>query len=59
MSVILVTGNQILSQEINCSKKNLLSLIKLALLTSAITGIVPKILPELINFVGTWFPGFP
>ena len=59
MRVILVTGNQFLSQEINCSKKNSLSLVKLTLLTFGIVGILPKLLPELINFMGTWFPGSP
>ena len=54
---ILVTGNQFLSQEINFSQKNLFSLVKLDLLTSGIVGILPKISPEPINFVGTWFPG--
>ena len=39
----LVTGNQFLSQEINCSKKNSLSLVKLAHLTCGIVGIQPKI----------------
>ena len=28
-------------------------------LTCGIVGITPKILPKLINFVGTWFPGSP
>ena len=58
MRVILVTRNLFVSKEINRSKKNSLSLVKLALLTCGILGILPFV-PELINFVGTRFPGSP
>ena len=39
---ILVTGNQFLSQKINCNKKNSVSLVKLALSTCGIVCILPK-----------------
>ena len=55
----LVTGNPFLSQEIYCSKNNSLFWVKLALLICGITGLLLKILPEPINFMGTWFPGSP
>ena len=56
--VILVTGNRFLSKEINSSQKNLFSLVKLALSSPCgIDWILPKILPELLPFVGIWFPG--
>ena len=61
MRVILVTRNLFLSQEIrSCHRKNnSLFWVKLALLICGITGLLPKISPEPINFMGTWFPGSP
>ena len=51
----LVTRNLFLSQEIN--SEEITFMVKLALLTCIITEILPKFLPEVINFVCTWFPG--
>ena len=56
---ILVTRNQFLWQEINSNQKNSLSLVKLALIPCGFAGILQKNLPELMNFVRTWFPGSP
>ena len=50
---IYVRGNQFLSQEINSSQNNFLSLVEVYLSIC----LNPPILPEVIYFVGTWFPG--
>ena len=57
---ILLTGNH------SCHEKSILVkqihflwLSLLYQLASLITGILPKISPQLIHFVGAWFPGSP
>ena len=49
---ILFPGNQFLSQGINSSQKNLLSLVMIALSSCGILWILPKISPKVTYFVG-------